>query len=352
MEQEISTSSEEFEDTTDHGVPLVPDLVDKWSFQGVWNDFLTFARDDRKNEPRSHIWASEIGKMNYYERALKMSGKPADIPYEERILRKFVAGDTFEQMILFFMSVMGILQSHGERFEIAETDELLAVSGKADAIVGGKVRSWEEIEADSTAQMFFKFFPAFIVVAKKFYEHFSKMYPNGLPPLIYEIKTVNSQVFWAKKDYLADAYRHHQFQNYTYLRYYQMPEGRVLYISKDDLTMAEFPVYLGNQEMKAEWEEDVRTMTKFIREGVMPPKPDDIVFDKRHKIRFQKNKKKEVIQGCWVPNWEIAWSNYLPTITGFACAEDWEASLKPEIKKRNDAIKEEFINNMEAPMPQ
>ena len=119
-------------------------------------------------------------------------------------------------------------------------------------------------------------------------------------------------------------------------------EGRILYISKDDYTVAEFPIFLDDKELEKLWQDDVKLMTKYIREGITPPKPENLIYDKRKKIRFQHKKVKYVINGAYTPNWQVEWSSYLPTITGFQDPKEWKASLKDELKAQNDGIKEKF----------
>ena len=159
-------------------------------------------------------------------------------------------------------------------------------------------------------------------------------------------------LFWAKKDYLQDAYPWHRLQCYAYLRATGIPEGRIFYISKDDLTVAEFSLKLDDPELNRRYEEDVTTMTKYIQDKVEPPKPEDIVFDPRKKLRFQHLTKKQVIQGCWVENWEIAWSNYISHITGIKgktqadVVSAWKKKIAMTLRSKNDELKTKFKANL------
>ena len=273
-----------------------------------------------------------------------MRGIKPDFDYDERTLRKFAAGDFFERMIGYVLITSGLLKHDNKWYNLPPDETHLEVSVKPDFIAGGKP-DWEKIKAEIEVNSLFSVLPVFERIVKALVGYLSEKYPEGLGDLLYEIKSVNSQVFWAKKDYLREAYPHHQFQCLTGMKATNLPEGRILYISKDDLTVAEFPVFLDDKELNEKWEEDVVLMTKYIKEGVEPPKPESVVFDPRKKLYFQYNKEKQVIEGCWTPNWEVEWSNYLPTITGFKSVEKWKASSKEEARIKNKELKDEYKND-------
>ena len=46
-------------------ITLDPRLKDVFSLQNIWNESITFGREERKSEPRSHMWATEIGRSYY-----------------------------------------------------------------------------------------------------------------------------------------------------------------------------------------------------------------------------------------------------------------------------------------------
>lgn len=311
-----------------------------WSLETIWND--TLAIKTRPIEKRTHIWSSEIGK-HPYERYLKMMGNKPTKPLEDRVLRKFSAGIWFEDQIVYILKTMGILTMTNERVVINATDDMLEVSGKPDIVAGG-ISDWTKARIRVKKAEFSDFVEA---VSMKLIDEFEKKYPGGLEEYIIEIKTVNSQVFWSKKDYLQEAYPHHVMQLYTYMKAMNKPKGRLMYISKDDLTIKEFEFNYPDKDLEKLWNDDVKLMTKYIKDGQEPEKPDNVIFDKRTKLRFQHNKVKHVIIGCWKDNWEVKWSPYLDIITGFKKEEDWLDSIKPEIKIKNEVIKDEFKANLE-----
>lgn len=310
-----------------------------WRLDAIWNDSLK--AQQRELKERQHINAGEIGK-NHYERYLKMRAVPPSNPLEDRVLRKFSAGIWFEEQIGYVLKMVGILKSSQETIRLEETPDTLAITGRLDFHAGG-LSDWNEARARVQAANF----PDFIRdVSLKLIEQFEKNYPQGLSDVIYEVKSVNSQVFWAKKDYLEEAYPHHVMQLYTYLKAKNLPEGRVFYISKDDLTVKEIVVKYPDVKLEEKWLLDVVAMTNFIRGNIEPPKPESVIFDKRSKLRFQYKKQKYVIEGCYTDNWEIKWSAYFSLITGCKTEDEWWAKIQPTVKDKNDELKAEFISKL------
>lgn len=322
-----------------------------WSLMGIWNSQLTFGRGEKKLEKRERIWASELGK-DPYERWLKMNAIKPDFDFDERTLRKFEAGNFFERVIGLVLVSSGLLIHDNKSYEIPADDNHLLVSVRPDFVAGGKP-NWEKVKQNIDEELLFKLMPNLGRIARSLVDEFSKKYPNGVKNMVYEIKSINSQVFWAQKDYLHEAYPHHRLQAFAEMKATGLKEGRILYISKDDLTVAEFSLFLNDPKLNELYEKDVREMTKYIREGVEPPKPENVIFDKKAKLRFQHNKKKEVIMGCYQGNWQVGWSNYITKITGIKgesqnqVSAKWKYFIKDEIKKKNDALKEIQIEKID-----
>ena len=322
----------------------------KWSIQSIWNEQLTFGREERELKPRTHIWASELGKEPY-ERYLKMTGVKPDFDYDERTLRKFEAGNFFERIIGFVFVCAGILKEDNKWYEIPETADRLRVTGKPDFVAGGKP-DWNKAKEQISEELLFKLMPNLGRIAEALVKQFSEKYPDGLPDLVYEIKSINSLVFWSKKDYLQEAYAHHRLQCFWEMKATKLPEGRILYISKDDLTVAEFPIYANDKKLNELYEADVKAMTKCIREQKAPQRPEWVVFDERKKLRFQYLKEKRVLEGSYVPNWQIEWSNYISQLTGLkgktkeAVVAIWKNCLKDEKKRLNEELKDKFKDKL------
>lgn len=318
----------------------------RWSVVGAWNDINAITKQ-RGPKVRDYVSPSDIGK-DYWGRYQKMTGVPVTNPYDERILRVFSAGDEFHNMMANVFRACGILintqdlpdEDGNEQWSlIPETEDMLGLVGKYDALAGGKP-NLEQVEKHCDNMHMSQFIKERTVALAK---AVLKEYPDGLPKLLYDFKSINSMAFWHKKDYLTEAYPWHVMQVWCYLKANNVEEGRVLYISKDDLMTAEFPVFLNDEKLIAAYEKDVKEMTYFIRNKIEPPKPENIVFNEKGKIRFQKNKEKYIIEGCYEKNWEVERSSWFQLLTGFKEKDKWENSLKPKIKDKNDEIKANYI---------
>ena len=317
-----------------------------WNLSSIWNTQLTFGRENRELKKRDYIWASEIGK-NYYERWLKMNAIKPDFDFPERVLRKFEAGNFFERIVGFVLVSAGIMIYDNKPYEVLADESHLRVSVRPDFIAGGKP-NWEEAKEKISEETLFKLMPNLSRIAEKLIEEFSRKYPDGLKRTVLEIKSINSMVFWAKKDYLQEAYPAHMMQCFTGMKATGIEDGKLLYISKDDLTTEEFSLSLKSESLNEKWEEDVKGLTKYVKDGIEPPKPENVIFDPRKKLSFQYKTNKYKLEGCYVDNYEIAWSNYITKITGIkgktqaeVCVK-WKDSIKKEIKEKNEKLKDKF----------
>jgi len=288
----------------------------RWSIQDLWNKELRLERKDTKE--RDYISASDIGSP-FIDRYYKMKGVQPTNPYEDRVLRVFAAGNEFHWLLAKTFEKIGILQSKEELVVVPETKKTLKVLGYYDMLLGG-FTDWNEARKRVKEYGFSEFIEA---VSLKIIDYLEKEFPKGLDPLVCEIKSVNSNAFWAKKDYIGEGYPHHRLQLFTYLKALNLPEGRLLYISKDDLSIQEGVVLRSSQALEEQWQEDVEKMTYYYRKDIVPPKEDDIVFNEE--------KKK------WEVNWRVARSPYLTLITGKS-KEEWEKEVKKEVKKRNKKV--------------
>lgn len=289
-----------------------------WKIQDLWNEIIT---EDRVPQKRDYIRASDIGRP-FLDRYYQMHGEPYTNPFEARILRVFDCGNIFETLIIErIFRVLGLLKETQSEI-IVKKGNFLPVVGHHDPRVGGKidVEASEKILTESNEPEWF------LRRTRAFRDAIIKKYPDGIKEVITEIKTVNSRAFWAHKN-IDEAtgyflgYPHHKLQLLTYLIGTNLPEGRLFYISKDDLSLMETPVFRDNQALQADWELDVRTMSEYFLKKETPPKEPDIVFNKE--------------KGEYELNWKVGRSNYLTKITGFKNAEEWEAYYKEELKRKN-----------------
>lgn len=317
-------------------------MENKLYLEDIWNDITVAVKRGRPQKPRQHIYASEIGR-NHFDRYHKMIGTPPTREIDDRVLRKFTAGEVFEELIGDYLSMIGLIKSSQEYVEFPETDETLRVSGRIDYIAS--MPDWKKAREAIGNGQDEEYSDITKEILHRLIDQLQEKYPEGIKDTLFEIKTINSLVFWAKKDYLTEAYPWHVMQIYSYLKYKELPEGRIVYISKDDLTVKEMTVTWPQPELDEYWLNDIKAMTRFIREGIEPDKPPQVVFDPRGKYRFQKNKIKYECKGVWKENWEVKFSPYFELITGYTDEKKWIDSLKPEINAKNKQLKEDYINS-------
>jgi len=314
----------------------------KWSVMNFWNEMLG-ATKRYPPKVRDYISPSDLGK-DYWTRYQKMMGIETTNPFEDRVLRIFSAGDEFHHLMRNVFLALGILINtqdepgpDGKRqwSIVPETEKALKTLGSYDALVGGKV-NLDQVENQCRVMKFSDFVSERTIMMAK---SLAELYPEGLPNLLYEIKSINSMAFWNKKDYLTDAYPHHKLQLWNYLKANNLPEGRLLYVSKDDLMTAEFPVYLDDKKTEEAFEKDREQITYYIKNKEEPPKPPNVIFDPNKKFRFQFKKKKYVLEGCYDYNWEVIRSVYFTLMTGFKDIEKWKYAHAKELKEKNEELK-------------
>ena len=325
-----------------------------WSLQGIWNDVASLER--RKPKVRDYVSFGDIGKTDMWSRYQKMMGVPETNEIELRVLRIFQAGNEFHEMMEKLLKRVGLLINsqdyNDEKGEeqwsvIPESEKELKQFGAYDALVGGKIdreKVIREIKEDKDLSDFSK--QKALRIVEFFTKKFIDKYSNGLEPMIYEFKSINSQAFWGKKDYLYQAYPHHKHQLFGYMKANNIKEGRLLYISKDDLTLAEFPVYLNDEKLAESYRKDIETISYYVKNKIEPPKSPYVIFNPRKLYTFQDKKIKYKIRGSYVFNWEVSWSSYLTLMTGFKTSNEFELSVKGEISEKNKQIKEKILKKV------
>lgn len=292
-------------------------INNEWSIEKIWNDLIT---EERKIAPRSFIRASELGKA-YLDRYLAMKGVQPTNKFPPRVLRIFDVGNIFEtEVIERIFKLLGIFISTYREVYIQKND-YLPVIGHHDAKVGGVIKKEQaliNINHESVS-------PWLKLRATALLKKLLKEYPHGLRILTTEIKTVNSRAFWAPKNQdkntgFFKGYPWHKLQIWTYLQT-DDNDGRIFYISKDDLTLKEDPIKRDDKEIEELWMRDVSRMTRYYKKNIEPPPEKDIIYDPE--------------RGEYVLNWKIARSSYFTKITGFTVVEDWEKKFMGELHKKN-----------------
>jgi len=111
--------------------------------------------------------------------------------------------------------------------------------------------------------------------------------------MIYEIKTKHSKAFWYMNKRHMGPNRQHEYQLWTYLKLLNKPEGRLVYLSKDDLAILEYPVFLKDKELESEVMNEINILNEAWEKG-LPPKPVEDKKDWRYK--YCSNHKKHCLK--------------------------------------------------------
>jgi len=287
--------------------------MQKWTIQKCWNEVVNIEKYERKE--RDYISASDIGKP-YLDRYYKMIGEPESNPISERVFRIFAAGIQYHSLVKGVFRKIGILMDFEQRVELPETEERVKIVGYYDLLVGGKVNK-EKAKKDIEAEL--DWTPWQKSIALSISEYFVNTYPEGLEPTVIEVKSIHSNAM--DLGYLKDGHIHYKFQLLTYLIGKKIEEGKLFYISRNDLTLAEYLVDLNQKPLVEAWEDDVNTMSRYYRNRQLPPREKDIIWDEERQ-RF-------------IPNWRIERSPYFTKMTGFKDVKEWKVLLRPKLREQN-----------------
>lgn len=288
-----------------------------FTFAQLWNQSLEKPKD-RPTEPRSHIWASELGGP-LIDRYLKMKGVQPTNPPNPRSRRKFEAGNIWEALLSHVLNRAGILLSKQDWLKY-EYPGLLPVTGKLDFLAGGKPNYERSIDL---IQREFSWLPPFIKDATlNITNTFKNKYPGGLKEIVLEIKTCSSFMFEIYERQNS-ASPHHCMQLFHYLKAKDMSEGHIVYISKDDCRILELGIF-NPSSVEKHYKEDIEKMTYFVRKEEMPPKEKPIVFDKEFK-KFS-------------ANWKVGYSNYLTMLYSLENQMEFDNKYKPIAERMNRVL--------------
>jgi len=300
-----------------------------WSFSKVWNDCLE-QKEERPTVPRAKIWASELGKSDL-DIYLKMIGVEPSNPFDARSKRKFEAGNLFEWIVELILRRCGIYKESQKW--IGNNEFGLEVSGKLDHLAGGVPKYEQAIEELKKWQL-----PEiFTRTTSSILGYFRERYPDGLPEQIIEVKSTSS--FGIEKVYAAEkALAGHDLQAFHYA-YNEKKPAIVLYISKDDLRMAEVMVMPDDPRLLDAYKEKIGRMANYYNRKEEPPKEAPIVFEKETE-RFSKN-------------FNVAYSGYLTRNYGFADQATFDDKYDSIVERWNRVIgrlrdKKEMTDNNKA----
>lgn len=182
-------------------------------------------------------WPSGIGSCPT-GRYLMRKGIVKKEPFDARTLRVFMAGNHFEDWLSDAFT-KSATKRYGENItierQVAFRDDTIGTSGKADMLV-----------------------------------------TLGDLKKLYEFKSMHSQSFHWMRKRGENGKLHHRCQLWLGLHVLNINEGSLVYISKDDLTVLEFPVYRADGNLGAIALDDLNLMnTAWKAELPPPPLPPD-----------------------------------------------------------------------------
>jgi hypothetical protein len=230
-----------------------------FSIQELINQSLK--REEHKKES---WWPTDLGKClsgAYYRR---LGAKP-DKEFTDRQLRIFKCGNLFEDFIAEQVkkSGNGYKIETQARIKLPEYD----LTGYADLRISGENTD-----------------------------------------LVYEIKSVHSRKFWYMEKREGPD-EHYMLQLWIALYALKVKEGRLIYVSKDDLTIAEYPVYLNDERLKSMALGELAILNEAWSKKEPPP-PEPAIKD--GKI-----------------NWKARWCDYHSQCLG---DPDWLLKVSEKVK--------------------
>lgn len=290
-------------------------MTQSWSFTNLWNDSVISNNRDFKE--RDYCWASEIGQP-LIDRWLKMKGIRATNPPNMRSLRKFEAGNLVEWVVRFVLERAGLIQETQEEVWV-EYPGLLRVKGKLDFKAGG-VPDFEKAKSDVSRLCLPRSIQdSSLYMVQKLQEEFGG---KPLKEIVLEIKSCSSYVMDAMEK-TEKPIPHHKFQAFHYIKGLDMDEAHLVYISKDDLRMMEFPIF-NPSRTELEYVADLKAITGYFNSGERPSL-EPLIGWKHEQGKFSKSL-------------GIEYSNYLTMLYGFQTPRDYSDSVKSQVARWNRVL--------------
>lgn len=279
----------------------------KWSIQDIENEYLE-TRFSRQNF--SDMWrGSDMGacarKRIYHRKKILPTEELSD-----RIRRVLEIGNMYHWRYQKLLKKLGFLiKKEGEII-----NKEYNYAGHFDALVGRKPAPIDEKDFTfTTDEGEKKIHQESYDWAVKKRKEVLKESPDGLPLLLYDFKTQHSRSF----DYIKNKpQEEHRLQLLSYLifareQYPGIEEGRLMYISKDDSRIAEFPIKI-TPESEKQIKEELSYLNLCWKNNILPPQLDEIVVEPRRTS----------------PNWKCSFCPYLTHCRG----KNWANNTRKKIK--------------------
>jgi len=237
----------------------------KWNLAGIWNNVAM--KENRPLVKRDYTYASEIG-MPMYDRFLKMKAVPFTNPPNQRSLRKFLAGNIWENTVKQILIACGVYRHEEVKIDAAPYNDCLWVHGRCDFIAGGYVDG----EA-ATRTLVLLALPDYLQkIGEKIIE---QLEGKTLEEKILELKAVSTFAM-DKVERMNAAIPNHTMQAYHYQKNGRIPAD-VAYICKDDCRMQQFRIDATATEPL--YRKDLEQITYFFSKNKKPPLEPLAYFD-------------------------------------------------------------------------
>jgi len=179
----------------------------KFSIQGLIDEEIKQKNNLREKRNQTTWHASSLGSCLCGQYLQRLGLKP-DEPFDQRTLRVFNMGNKIEDWIVDLITKQEKydFETQGRVF-----DEKLNFSGYWDIWI----KDLETLEEE-----------------------------------IIEVKSKNSRAFWYMEKQGEGAQKQHQMQLWSYLWLTKVERGRIVYISKDDQCILEYPIFRNNEDLK------------------------------------------------------------------------------------------------------
>lgn len=300
-----------------------------WLIGDVWNKSIE-TREEKPIGARDHMWASELGRSDL-DIYLKLLGTAPTNPFDVRARRKFEAGNLFEWVVELILRRCGIYKESQKW--LSDTEFGIEVTGKLDHLAGGVPnydKGIEELKSLGLPELFTR-------ASEQIMAHFKSRYPNGLPEQVIEVKSTSS--YGIEKVYATGkALAGHDLQAFHYA-YKEKKNAIVVYISRDDLRMAEIVVRHDDPELLASYKTKIERIAAAYHSRQEPAPEPCIIFDKDLE-RFTKN-------------YNVGYSPFLTRITGIQSQADFDEKYDAITERWNRVIgrildKKEMTDNNKA----
>lgn len=196
--------------------------MNNFSVQKILSDAL---KEPREKKKQTSWHPSSLGSC-LTGAYLARKGAERDEPFDDRTLRVFKVGNMMEDWLVGTIEKTGAKFKKQVRIELPELD----VTGYADLVMET---------------------------------------PDGDLP--YEIKSKNSKAFWWMEKKKQGPNRQHMMQLWIYLKFLNRPEGRLIYLSKDDLAILEYIVRLNDEKLEAEVMAELKILNAAWKAQLPPP---------------------------------------------------------------------------------